>query len=229
MQLTEPTLILLATGAVIFLPSQFREKHMNILVLFLVWFVLPLLYILINGMNLYDNTRQLLFIFPGLFLMIAVGIEFLLGLAKPAWVQALIAVLILFPGVAGIVKSHPYEYAYYNFVTTSNSQIFRRYETDYWATSFKQVSAFLNENASQNSQVIVWGPAQLIERYAREDLDVKSFDDLTDGGFAAHPYYLVLTTRYDMDTVFFPEVQHVYAVEHAQSVYAVVKYITPQE
>lgn len=229
MQLTEPTLILFAIGAVAFLSSQFRTKYRLILLLFLVWFVLPLLYILINGMNLYDNTRQLLFIFPGLFLMIAVGIEFLLGLAKPAWVQALIAVLILFPGVAGIVKSHPYEYAYYNFVTTSNSQIFRRYETDYWATSFKQVSVFLNENAPQNSQVIVWGPAQLIERYAREDLDVKSFDDLTDRSFAAHPYYLVLTTRYDMDTVFSPEVQPVYTVEHTESVYAVVKYITPQQ
>ena len=205
------------------------EKYRRILALFLVWFVFPLLYILINGMNLYDNTRQLLFIFPGLFLVIAVGIEFLLGLAKPAGVKALIAVLILFPGVAGIVTSHPYEYAYYNFVTTSNSPIFRRYETDYWATSFKQVSAFLNENAPQNSKVIVWGPDQLVKRYAREDLDVKSFDDLTDDSYAKHPYYLVLTTRYDMDTVFFPEVQPVYAVEHAESVYAVVKYIAPQE
>lgn len=229
MQLTEPVSILFLIGVLTLLSSRMREKHRNLLLLFLAWFMFPLLYILINGMNLYDNTRQLLFVFPGLFLMTAIAIEFLFGLAKAPWAQAVITALILFPGVAGIVQSHPYEYAYYNFLTTSSMQVFRKYETDYWATSFKEVSSFLNESAAQNAQVIVWGPDQSIERYARQDLDVRSFDDLADQSYAAHPYYLVLTTRYDMDTKFFPEIQPVYAVEHNDAVYAVVKYITPQQ
>lgn len=227
MQLTEPVSILFILGALTFLSSGMREKNRNVLILFLIWFIVPFSYILINGMNLYDNTRQLLFIFPGLFLMIVIGIEFLFGLAKPTWAQVAIAALILFPGLAGLVKSHPYEYAFYNFFTTSRAQVFRRYETDYWATSFKEASLFLNDNAPPHSQVIVWGPAQIIEHYGRADLDVKSFDDLTDKSYAARPYYLVLTTRYDIDTNFFPEVQPVYAVEQDNSVFAVVKYITP--
>lgn len=229
MQLTEPASILFLIGVLSFLSAALREKHRNLLLLFLVWFMFPLLYILINGMNLYDNTRQLLFVFPGLFLMIAIGIEFLYDLVKPSWARLSIAALILSPGVIGIIKSHPYEYAYYNFLTTSNMQVSRKYETDYWATSFKDVSFFLNESAAQNSQVIVWGPDQLVERYARQDLDVKSVDDITDQSYTLHPYYLVLTTRYDMDTKLFPEIQPVYAVEHNEAVYAVVKYITPQQ
>lgn len=227
MQLTEPASILFALGALSHLSSRLRQKNQNLLILFLAWFIFPLAYILINGMNLYDNTRQLLFMFPGLFLMIAIGIEFLFGFVKPVWGRVSIAALILLPGAAGIMKFHPYEYAFYNFLTTTQTQIFRRYETDYWATSFKEASLFLNENAPANTQVIVWGPEQLIQRYAREDLNIKSFDDLTDKSYAAQSYYLVLTTRYDIDQSFFPDVQPVYAVKANDAVYAVVKYITP--
>jgi hypothetical protein len=133
----------------------------------------------------------------------------------------------LLPGIIGIVNHHPYEYTYYNTVSTALTPIFRRYETDYWATSFKQAAAFLNENAAQDSNVIVWGPDQLIERYARKDLHVKSFDELSDQTYAAGPYYLVLTTRYDMDTKFFPDIEPVYTVDDNHCVYAVIKYITP--
>lgn len=229
MQLTEPVLVLFMIGTISVVSSQWRRKHQTLLILFLVWFIFPLAYILINGMNLYDNTRQLLFIFPGLFLMIAIGVEYLFSLARPAWAKAAAAVLILFPGVIGIAKSHPYEYTFYNFLTTSRTQIFRNYETDYWATSFKEATLFLNENAQPHSQVIAWGPAQLVERYARQDLDVNSFDNLTDKRYAEQPYYLVLTTRYDIDRIFFPDIQPVFAVKQHDAAYAVVKYITPYE
>jgi hypothetical protein len=39
--------------------------------------------------------------------------------------------------------------------------IFRNFETDYWTTSFKQVSEYLNDNAAEDSAVIVWGLAGL--------------------------------------------------------------------
>ena len=227
MQLTEPVLIVSLIGGLTFLSAGLREKYRRLFILFLVWFLFPLTYILVHGMNLYDNTRQLLFLFPGLFLLTAIGIDFLFGLAKAAWIQVAVAALILFPGVLGIARSHPYEYAFYNFLTISRTQIFRKYETDYWATSFKDTAFYLNRNAPQDSQVIAWGPAHLIARYARPDLDVKSFDDLTDATYVSAPYYLVLTTRYDVDQTFFPEIPPVYVVKQHDSVYAVVKYITP--
>lgn len=227
MQVTEPALLLFAVGLIALILPGFRHRYRSIAILFTAWFVLPILFILINGMNLYDNTRQLLFILPGAFLLIAAGFDFLFSRWRAWPIQALIIILIILPGVGGIVKYHPYEYTYYNLTTTSTRQIFRNFETDYWATSFKPAALYLNDHAPKNALVIAWGPAQLIRRYAREDIRVKSFDDLEDNSYADHPYYLVLTTRYDMDLKFFPEIRPVYTVQHNDSVLAVVKYITP--
>lgn len=229
MQLTEPVFVLFVFGIMALLLSPLLKNYRQIVILFVPWFGIPILYILINGMNLYDNTRQLLFIISGAFLIIAVGLDFILARVKPLWMRFLILAVILLPGVAGILKFHPFEYSYYNHFTTSNQQIFRNFETDYWATSFKQASVFINDNAPKDALVIVWGPGQLIRRYAREDIQVKSFDEVKDTEYSTHPYYLVLTTRYDMDLKFFPHIEPVYSVQHNGSVLAVVKYITPRE
>jgi hypothetical protein len=63
----------------------------------------------------------------------------------------------------------------------------------------------------------------------RKDIEVKSFDDLKDEKYASRTFYLVLTTRYNTDQVYFPEVQPIYSVQHNDSILAVVKYITPQQ
>ena len=229
MQLTEAALLLFVVGVGLIFWRQFREKHKSIFILFGIWFVVPILYVLISGMNLYDNTRQLLFIFPGMFLATAIVLDTVLNLVRPVWIKAIILIFVLLPGVAGMAKYHPYEYTYYNFLTTARLPIFRNFETDYWATSFKETTQYLNENAPQDSLVIAWGPAHLIRQYAREDLQVKSFDELTDTGYASQPYYLVLTTRFEMDLKFFPEIEPVYSVRQNDSVLAVVRYITPQK
>ena len=227
MQFTEPVLLLFAGGLMALLLPHFRQRYRSLASLFAAWFILPMLYILVNGLNLYDNTRQLLFSLPGAFLVVAAGLDLLFSRLKTWPVQTLITIMILLPGLAGIVKYHPYEYTYYNLSTTATRQIFRNFETDYWATSFKQAALFINDQAPEEALVIVWGPAQLIQRYARQDIQVKSFDDLDDHSYAENPYYLVLTTRYDMDLKFFPEVDPVHSVQHNDSILAVVKYITP--
>ena len=229
MQWTETALLVFVIGIAVSLSAQIRNRYKDLVILFFAWFMLPLLYILINGMNLYDNARQLLFIIPGMFLMIAIGVDFILERMKPVWAKTLILLLIVIPGIAGIIRFHPYEYAYYNLLTTSRQTIFRNYETDYWATSYKEISTYINDNAPKNSLVIVWGPSQIIRNRARKDIEVKSYDDLQDGKYAGRTYYLVLTTRYNTDQVFFPEVQPIYSVQNNQSILAVVKYITPQQ
>jgi hypothetical protein len=227
MQITEPAVILFFIGIAVILLPRLRPKYKGVGILFLFWFAAPMLYILIIGMNLYDNTRQLFFILPGAFLMIAAGLDFVLSWLSPLRIQILILGLILLPGIAGILNYHPYEYTYYNYAATSSTPIYRKFETDYWATSFKQAATYLNRNAPENSLVIVWGPSQIVRRYARDDIQVKSFDEIKDSSYAKHPYYLILTTRYDMDLKFFPEIQPVYSVQKNKAVFTVIKYITP--
>lgn len=229
MQITETALVLFLFAAVIVPAQHLGKKYRQILILFTLWFAVPMLYILLLGMNLYDNTRQLLFILPGAFLLIAIGLDVLYTWIRPRWLQALVLVMIILPGLAGIVQYHPYEYTYYNWSTTSRLEIFRNFETDYWATSFKEIAGYINAQAPENSLVIVGGPGSIVQRYARPDLEVKSFDDLRGDEYADRPYYLVLSTRYDMDRRFFPEVEPVYSVVNNDAVLAVVKFITPQE
>lgn len=229
MQITETALILFVLGLTLYFFPHVRKRYKDMTILFLVWFVVPVLYILVNGMNLYDNTRQLLFILPGAFLMIAIALDVGSTWVRPWWAQAFILVLIMLPGVAGILKYHPFEYTYYNSSTTSQQQIFRNFETDYWATSFRQASSYLNDRAPENALVIVWGPSQIIRRYARTDLEVKSFDELEGREYAASPYFLVLTTRYDMDLKIFPDIDPIHLIKHDDSVLSVIKYITPLE
>jgi hypothetical protein len=227
MQMTETALALSLFGTVVILARQTEPKYRQLVILFIPWFVIPILYILLNGMNLYDNTRQLMFVLPGAFLVAGIGTDYLFSRIKPMAVQLVLLFLMVLPGLAGILRFHPYEYTYYNFLTTSSVEIHRNYETDYWATSFKEISAYLNDQSPEHSLVIAWGPDQLIERYARPDLQVRSFDDLEGVEYSTQPYYLVLTTRYDMDLKIFPSVRPIYAVEHNESVYSVIKYISP--
>ena len=224
MQFTETTLILFGIGLAILFLDGMRGKYKTLIILISAWLILPVAFILIKGMNLYDNTRQLLFIFPSVFLIISVGLDFILTLLKPWWAQILIVFVILFPGLAGILEYHPFEYTYYNFVSARTRQIFRKYETDYWATSYKQASTYLNENAPANALVIVGGPSQLVKHYARADLKVKGFDEV-DKNYADDPYYLVLTTRYDLDLKINPDHSPIYSVEQHGSILSVIKYI----
>jgi hypothetical protein len=225
MQLTEPALILFGAGSLMLLLTSLRRKYKDLIILILVWLVVPVTFILVKGINLYDNTRQLLFIFPPVFLIISVGLELIFVRLKPLWAQILIILIILFPGASGIVEYHPFEYTYYNFFSVHTRQIFRNFETDYFATSYKEASAYLNENAPKNALIAVWGPSQIVQHYAREDLQIKGFDDLKNTNYSNEPFYLVLSTRYEMDLRIYPDIHPIYLVEHNSSVLSVVKFI----
>ena len=225
MQLTETSLILFAAGFLMLFLTNLRKKHNDLIILILVWFIVPVTFILVKGINLYDNTRQLLFIFPPVFLIISVGLEFLFVWLKTLWAQLLIILIIVSPGAAGTLKYHPFEYAYYNFFSDHTMQIFRNFETDYFATSYKEASAYLNENAPKNALIVVWGPSQIVQHYVRGDLQVKGFDDLKNTNYSNEPFYLVLSTRYETDLRIYPDIHPIYSVEHNGSVLSVVKYI----
>lgn len=225
MQLTETALILFCAGFVILFLTNLRKKHNSLIRLILIWFIAPITFILVKGINLYDNTRQLLFIFPPVFLIISVALEFLFVWLKTLWAQILLILIIVSPGVAGMVEYHPFEYTYYNFFSVHTRQIFRNFETDYFATSYKEATTYLNEVAAKNALIVVWGPSQIVQRYAREDLQVKGFDDLKNTNYSNEPFYLVLSTRYEMNLQIYPDVQPIYSVEHNGSVLSVIKYI----
>ena len=110
---------------------------------------------------------------------------------------------------------HPYEYAYYNSFTGGTGGAFRRYETEYWGTSFRAAAEFLNANAKPNARVLAIGPGHTLSPFLREDL--KMVDD--------DPDYAVMLTRYDFDLKNYTEFPDWYRVEREGAVFAVIREI----
>lgn len=219
-QFTEPVWLLFVVGI-------FTLRKNNIaLVSTLLWFILPLVGLIVTRSPLYDNTRQIFFILPPVFLAAGLGVDFILRymskLIRPersrrAIMTAIIA-LILIPGLAAGVRLHPFEYVYYNSFIGNPSG---KFELDYWATSYREAANWLNENAPANVNVLVIGPAQMVEIYARDDINVISETDSANKTFD----YVVIVARYGWEHKFYPDARVVHEVQRGSMTFTVIKEI----
>ena len=82
LQLTEPALILIAIGFAVSLWLFIKGKTREPILLFASWFLAPALWIVLSHSVLYDNARQLLFLWPPLFVLAGMGIESINVLCK---------------------------------------------------------------------------------------------------------------------------------------------------
>ena len=219
LQLTEPVWFLFVVGLVATIWGFAKKReYVELLVLTLVWFVLPLLGFILSGTPLYDNFRQVFFILPPVFLMAGVVFE---KVKWRIWQIALIALVVL-PGLISIIRLHPYEYVYYNTFIGGEAGALRRFELDYWGTSYREAADWLNESAPLEANVWVDGPAHLLDMYLREDLNLYS----TYEAERAEQYdYVVSTTRYDLDLKSYPDAEIVYSIERGGGLLAVIKHI----
>ncbi len=213
-QLTEPVWVLSAVGWVA--TALDKEKKRTLVEAALLWFVLPLCAFIFFQVALYDNFRQILFILPPVFLMAGVAFE---AVKNVKW-QAALVVVTLLPAVFGVASLRPYEYMYYNQFVGGVNGAADRYETDYWATSYREAAEYVNGVASPNANIWVEGPAHLFSMFAREDLKIYSSGETE----RAESYqYVVTTTRYNFDESVYPDAETVYRVARGNAVLAVVK------
>jgi hypothetical protein len=222
-QLTEPLLLLALIGLGWAVWRIVRKKGTGeILVLALLWVGLPLAAAMLGHPYLYDNFRQMLFILPPLFLLAGLGLESVLGYARQPMVRAGIVLALVIPSVYAMTVLHPYEYVYYNSFAGGVSNAFRRYEMDYWCTSFREAAAYLNANAPQNAKVIVWGQNTTLWRYLRPDIEVYDFRQ---SEAPVSDFYAVMSTRDDNDLKILTDLPVLYSIQRQGATLAVVKYV----
>lgn len=218
-QLTEPLLLLVGVGLAFSLRKQAPGE---MLLLCLAWFGLPLGVALLGKSYFYDNFRQMLFILPPLFLLAGWGLQTIWQRLSRPWLRAALLVVVLLPGLIGIVRTHPYQYIYYNSLAGGLPGAFRQYEMDYWGTSFRAAARFLNANAPQNAAVVVVGPPTTLWRYLRSDIRVYNIVETTK---PENNYYLLVSTRNNRDLDTFPNAPTVYQVEKDGAILAVLRFI----
>ena len=217
-QLTEPVWFLFAAGLAVTVYGSLKKRmgSQALLALTLVWFVLPLTGFILTRSPLYDNFRQIFFILPPVFLMAGVVFE---RIRRPILQIALI-VLVVLPGVIDGVRLHPYEYTYYNRFIGGEQGAFRKFELDYWGTSYREAAGWLNRNAPANATIWVEGPAHLLPLYTRPDLKIYSSYEATR---AAHYDFVVALTRYDLDLTSYPGAKVVHVIERDNALLTVIK------
>jgi hypothetical protein len=134
--------------------------------------------------------------------------------------QAALIVLVALPGIVEGVRLHPYEYAYYNRFIGGIHGAFRRYELDYWGTSYREAARYLAQVAPANASVWVEGPAHLISVYARPDLKIYS---TYEAERAPHYDYVVALTRFNLDLQSYADAQTSHVIEREGALLTVVK------
>ncbi len=224
-QFTEPAVLLFLGGLLVALYRFWRRPGERLFLALLgVWFFLPFGLIILLRPSIYDNFRHFLFILPPLFVFAGLALEALFHWIRRPALSLAILIILLLPGVYWGVRLHPYQYVYYNQFVGGVGGVYRRYELDYWVTSYREAVNELNQIAPENAKVYVEGAAQIAREYVRPDIEVYRpiRSEPLDEAFYD---YALLPTRNDKDIKFFKDSPIVLEVGREGSIFAVVKKI----
>jgi hypothetical protein len=228
-QFTDAAVILFVGGVILAFTSFLKKQNLVPLVLFLVWFVVPFVAIIISGSVVYDGFRQILFLVPPLFLMTGYALEWIFTRLRNLTLRILLLALVAAPGIYSIVNLHPYQYIYFNNLAGGVRGAQGKYELDYWATSYREASLFLNEKAPSDSRVAVYGPVEIVSPYTRPDikLNISSVaKKLRESQNAVFNYAVILNRRNAADNAC-QNAQSIHTVERDGAVLVIVKEIPP--
>jgi hypothetical protein len=148
-KLPEHIIILVAIGFALGIRALFTGKALKNLPAALPYFLLvysmsfPVIYAAVSRSYLYDEIRHFLFIVPPLFCLVGITYSRVMEWAlqgRTAGRLALAATgVLLLSSVRLMAQLHPYEYTYYNRLIGGVHGAHQRiYETEYWATSYRE-------------------------------------------------------------------------------------------
>jgi hypothetical protein len=223
-QLTIPALILFFVGVTVSLVKRYRnELDKTLFFIIATWLFLPLILIFIVKPSIYDNFRHFLFLTPPVFLFAGLGIKYIFSKINNKIISFLLTSAILLPGIVGIINLHPYQYIYYNSLIGGVEGAFRRFETDYWYTSYYESTKYINQVSSKNDTILVYGSWQIVDYYAREDLTIIRYIKDDEETQFEESDYAIISTRGNKDLYLLPDEQTVFTIEESGATLAVVR------
>ncbi len=223
-QLTIPALILFFVGVTVSLVKRYRnELDKTLFFIIATWLFLPLILIFIVKPSIYDNFRHFLFLTPPIFLFAGLGIKYIFSKINNKIISFLLTSAILLPGIVGIINLHPYQYIYYNSLIGGVEGAFRKFETDYWYTSYYESTKYINQVSSKNDTILVYGSWQIVDYYAREDLTIIKYSKDDEETQFEESDYAIISTRGNKDLYLLPDEQTVFTIEESGATLAVVR------
>jgi hypothetical protein len=147
-KVTLPDIYLLALGCgALSIVSVLRTRRVRLRVAFAVamlaiYIVLPFIGVIVKRPVIYDGHRHFLFVMPGMAMLAGVAVSAALrDRLYPRFMRSAIAVLAI--GLASVTlydewSLHPFQYVYFNRMSGGLRRQARRFETDYWGTSYRE-------------------------------------------------------------------------------------------
>lgn len=113
---TTPPLVLFLTTVGIFAVFKQRKRALGVTVLWLIWFVVPIIRVSLPNTAIYGGIRQILEFLPAMALLSGLGAwQISYWLRKYKFTKALLLLFFLFPLII-LIKMHPNQNVYFNFL-----------------------------------------------------------------------------------------------------------------
>ena len=232
--LTEPTWVLFGFGFIVgywkILKNRTPDfiKQISSLSLVFSYLLIILAYVYFRKPAMYDGMRHFFFILPPIFIFNGFAFEFLIDklsalLRSRTWLHVSLGLLLILPGINGIVKLHPYEYTYYNSFVGGTDGAFRNYETDYWLTCYKEAASEINSKVTQPTRLFVYREASIAAYYTNDLLDVQDLRKKHDPLLPDD--YILVNSRSNEDRTTFNEEQIVLEINHGNAIFCVIRQV----
>ena len=154
--MTIPEFIILGLIAFFVLINKMKKQYSTWYFMLLFVSVFPIIYIIAKESNVYGGWRHVMFIFPGLTIISALGVNELILFFKKKYLQYLVigivGLLALLP-LRHIIANHPHEYIYYNSLSGGVKKAYGKYEMDYFYHSLKAGSDWLIKNKIEKAKL----------------------------------------------------------------------------
>jgi hypothetical protein len=225
-------LVLFLVGLAVSVRRQIQEPRggeARLWLLTQLWFFFPVVYVVVMGPNVYNGIRHFLFLLPAMAVLAGLGASYLASLGRQGitrrLVPGLLVVLMLLPAV-DLVRLHPYQMTYFNFLAGGVGGAWERYDTDYWASSYREAALWINRHRRPGSRTVVLVAANdynrdCFEYYLDSQVEVHTVWDPGDAVPESIDYFVGMTRLGTHKT--FPEIPVAHRIERQGGVFTVIR------
>lgn len=155
---TPPLILILSTLGLFWSIKNYRYKNF-LPIIFLTWFIIPILRISVPNSSVYGGDRQILEFLPAMAILAGLGSLQILNVVKLNTTTTKLVILMsyIFPLLI-LIKLHPNENVYFNAfmggLTGAKRQEFPSWGNSY-GNAYKQGVDWMNDNVEKNAKVTV--------------------------------------------------------------------------
>jgi tetratricopeptide (TPR) repeat protein len=179
--MTIPELIIIGIILFFVFIKKIKKEHRTWIFILLFASIFPVVYIIYKKSNVYGGWRHVMFIYPGLVIIAALGVNTFIDFFKKKYIQYIIigvfAALSILP-LSFIIRNHPHEYIYYNTFCGGVKKAYGNYEMDYFYHSLRAGSEWIIKNKIDNATIpegkkiiVATNHASIVEYYFRNYTD----------------------------------------------------------